>query len=356
MLIRAVTSALRRLELTGRTLLVAVSGGIDSVALACALREASQALDLKLWIGHVNHGLRGEASDADEAAVGALATALGLPARSVRVDPRAARTGGPSRDRPTLQEAARALRYQALRRLADETAATCIATAHTTDDQAETVLLRLLRGTGPDGLAGIPERSPDGRIVRPLLHVTRAQIVGFAAERGLAWREDASNESPAYARNRLRREWLPGLAREFNPRLLRALASLAEAQRKDSEWIESHVAREALERFEMDGSRLQIQTDGWRELPEALSRRLARCALERCGAARLVSRRHLERMDAFLRGGALDRTLELPGELRLVRDRTGVHLGPLRETDRAVSAPHMLSSKATVGVPPRGVH
>jgi tRNA(Ile)-lysidine synthase len=356
MLIRAVASALRRLELEGRTLLVAVSGGIDSVALAHALHEISQTLELKLAIGHVNHGLRGAASDADEASVAALAATLGLPARSVRVDPRAARAGGPSRDRPTLQEAARRLRYDALRGLADEMAAAYIATAHTTDDQAETVLLRLLRGTGPDGLAGIPERSPDGRIVRPLLHASRAQIVSFAAERGLIWREDASNQSGVYARNRLRRDWLPGLAREFNPRLLRALAGLAEAQRKDSEWIESQVEREALERFGMKGSRLRIQTDGWRELPEALSRRLARSALERCGVARLVSRRHLERMDAFLRSGALGRTLELPGGLRLTRDRSGVHLGPIRETDRAVSAPHMLSSVATVGFPPRGVH
>jgi tRNA(Ile)-lysidine synthase len=312
-------------------------------------------MDLKLAIGHVNHGLRGAQSDADEAAVAALAATLGVPARAARVDPVAARAAGPSRDRPTLQEAARALRYAALRRMAEDTAAVCIATAHTADDQAETVLLRLLRGTGPDGLAGIPERSPDGRIVRPLLRATRAEIERFAAERGLAWREDASNASGVYARNRLRNDWLPGLARAFNPRLLRALTGLAEAQRKDSEWIGSQVEREALERFGMQGDWLRIETEGWRDLPEALSFRLARRALDRCGGGRLASRRHLERMDAFLRRGALGRSLELPGELRLSRDRTGVLLGPVRGTQSAASLPRMLSSRATVGFPPRGV-
>jgi len=355
MLTRAVAAAVRRLELEGRTVLVAVSGGIDSVALAHALHAISQTASVKLSIGHVNHGLRGAESDADQAAVEALAATLGVPVRAARVDPLAARAAGPSRDRPTLQEAARELRYAALHRIAEEAGAACIATAHTADDQAETVLLRLLRGTGPDGLAGIPECSRDGRIVRPLLGTTRAEIERFATERGLVWREDASNASGVYARNRLRRDWLPGLARAFNPRLLRALAGLAEAQRKDSEWIESQVEREALARFGMEGGWLRIETEGWRDLPEALSRRLARRALDRCGGGRLASRRHLERMDAFLRRGAMRRTLELPGEIRLIRERSGVRLGPVREAGRAASPPPMLSSGATVGFPPRGV-
>ena len=355
MLIRAVAAAVRRFELEGRTVLVAVSGGVDSVALAHALHAVAQKSSVKLAIGHVNHGLRGAESDADEACALALAARLGVPSRAARVDPLAARAAGPSRDRPTLQEAARELRYAALQRMAEEAGAACIATAHNADDQAETLLLRLLRGTGPDGLAGIPERSRDGRIVRPLLGTTRAEIERFAAQRGLIWREDASNAKGVYARNRLRRDWLPGLARAFNPRLLRALAGLAEAQRKDAEWIETHVEREALARFAMEGAWLRIETEGWRELPEALSRRLARRALQRCGAGRLASRRHLERMDAFLRRGALRRTLELPGELRLTRDRSGVRLGPAREAVPAASPPPMLSSGATVGFPPRGV-
>jgi tRNA(Ile)-lysidine synthase len=356
MLTRELARALRRLRLEGRTLLVAVSGGIDSVALLHALQEIAERRELKLLIGHVNHGLRGDDAEADQRAVEALAADLGLLVRVARVDPAARRAPGPSRDRPSPEEAARELRYAALRRMAQEAAADAVATAHSADDQAETVLLRLLRGTGPDGLGGIPERSPDGRIVRPLLRVPRAEIARFAAERGLSWREDASNASPVFARNRLRRDWLPGLARAFNPRLLRALGDLAEAQRRDSEWIEALVEREAAERIAREGEWVRIEAAGWRDLPEALSRRLARRALACCGAARLVSRRHLERMDAFLRDGLVGRAIELPGALRLVRDRSGFRLGPARGEDRNDPPPRMLSSAATVGFPPRGVH
>jgi tRNA(Ile)-lysidine synthase len=205
-----------------------------------------------------------------------------------------------------------------------------IATGHNADDQAETVLLRLLRGTGPDGLGGIPERSPDGRILRPLLGVPRAEIEAFARARDLAWREDASNASDAYARNRLRRHWLPELAAAFNPQLLRKLAGLAEAQRRDAEWIESWVQGEAGRRFEEADGRVRIDAKGWGELPEALSRRLARRALRRAGRGRDVTRAHLVRMDAFLREGRPGTAIELPGGLELARGREGFVLGPSR--------------------------
>jgi len=346
--------AIARLGLRGRGVLVAVSGGLDSVALACALRELSQGYRLRLSIGHVNHGLRGAESEADQAFVEALGRTLGLPVLGERVEPERLRAVGPSRDRPTHQEAARALRYAALARMAGVAGAEHVATAHTADDQAETLLLRLLRGCGPDGLAGIPERSPDGRIVRPLLAVSRAELARFAAARGLAWREDASNASPRYARNRLRRDWLPGLAQAFNPRLLNALAGLAEAQRRDSEWIAAVVAAEAEARFSVVEGWLRIDADGWGDLSESLSRRLARRALASAGAARLVTRRHLERFDALLRAGRPGRAIELPGPLRLVRGRTAARLGPLsgEECDDAIR--RMLSSDGSVGFPPRG--
>ncbi|MEN8182765.1 MAG: tRNA lysidine(34) synthetase TilS, partial [Myxococcota bacterium] len=174
---------------------MAVSGGIDSTTLAHALRVLPEGLGIDLRIGHVNHGLRGSESEADEAAVAALAEALDVPWARRRVAPESLRAGAPSSLRPTLQEAARRLRYRALAEMAEELGASVVATAHTRDDQAETVLLRILRGTGPSGLAGIPERSADGRVVRPFLRVSRAQIETWAGERGLTWREDASNQS-----------------------------------------------------------------------------------------------------------------------------------------------------------------
>ena len=328
--------AIECLGLRGRTLLAAASGGLDSTVLADALARGAGLGGYRVVVGHVHHGLRGAEADADQAAVAALAEGLGLPFGVERIDPAAQREGHKSRARPTLQEAARALRYAALERLAGALGADRIATAHHADDQAETVLLRLFRGTGPDGLGGIPERSPDGRIVRPLLRLTRAELEAYARARGLVWREDASNASPRYARNRLRQRWLPGLVRAFNPRLLRAIADLAEAQRRDSEWIRGCVEREAHIRFRCEGEWLRIEAEGWTELPEALARRLAREALVRAGAARGVERVHLERMQGLLVNPLPPRVIELPGGLRLRSARDGAWLGPLPSSGETV--------------------
>jgi tRNA(Ile)-lysidine synthase len=331
MLVREAERAVGALGLAGRRVLVAASGGVDSTVLAHVLGELAGRQRLEFAIGHVNHGLRGSDSDADEQGVRDLAAALGAPVAVSAVDPRALRSGCSSRERPTLQEAARTLRYEALRSMAERLGAGHIATAHNADDQAETVLLRLLRGTGPDGLGGIPERSPDGVVVRPLLRVPRAEIEAFARARRLHWREDASNHSPDYTRNRLRHHWLPGLQREFNPRLLRVVADLADAQRKDSEWIESQVEREAALRMAFEGKWLRIDVKDWSQLPEALALRLVRLALRRCGAGRHASRVHLQRMSEFLRQGRIGTHIEIPGILRLERDAVGCRLGPAGE-------------------------
>lgn len=321
MLLAAVEAAARSLGLPGHRVLVAVSGGVDSMVLLHALHELAAPLGFGLAVGHVHHGLRGEAADEDQRLVLEAAARLGRPAAAARVDPRGLRAAGPSRSRPTLQEAARRLRYEALEGLARAADCERIATAHTEDDQAETVLLRLLRGSGPDGLGGIPERSPDGRVVRPLLGVSRSAIEAFARARGIAWREDASNADPAYARSRLRARWLPGLAAEFNPRLLRRLADLAEAQRRDAEWMAAAVADEAARRFAEEDGALSIAREGWERVPEALARRLVRYALARAGGGRDVSRVHLERALRFLRGGRTGTAIELPGGLRLACER-----------------------------------
>jgi tRNA(Ile)-lysidine synthase len=324
---RELERAAVQLDLRGHTVLAAVSGGLDSTVLADALAAIAARGEFALAIGHVHHGLRGAESDADEAAVAALAERLGAPFAAERVAPETLREDTSSRQRPTLQEAARTLRYAALDRLAHRLGAQRIATAHHADDQAETVLLRLFRGTGPDGLAGIPERSPDGRIVRPLLRLSRAELEAYARARALAWREDSSNASGDYARNRLRR-WLPALASELNPRWLRAIADLTEAQRRDSEWIRARVANEASARFTTEGSWLRIDAKDWGALPEALSRRLAREALARAGSARHVERVHLERISRFLCDATPGRRIELPGSLELRCERAGFRLGP----------------------------
>jgi len=325
MLLEAVRASCRDLGLQGQRVLVAVSGGVDSTVLLEALAECASALDLDLAVGHVNHGLRGARADADEDRVRSHACRLGLPFASRRVDPRALRQTGPSRVRPTLQEAARRVRYRALQSLAEAAGAGCIATAHTLDDQAETVLLRLFRGAGPDGLGGIPERSPDGWRVRPLLWVGRAEIERFARARGLSWSEDPSNRDPTYARSRLRLA-LAGIAADLHPGWLRAIGNLAEAQRRDSEWIEGLVEQEAQALFRWEEGALCIAAEGWQQRPEGLARRLVRLALRRMGAGREVSRVHLLRMLAFLRCGQPPAEIELPIGLRLRREAGGFRL------------------------------
>jgi tRNA(Ile)-lysidine synthase len=316
MLLDSLRERMRSLGCAGRGVLVAVSGGLDSVALLHALHATSQELSLKLGVGHVNHGLRGAEADADEAFVAGQAAALGLPFRARRVAPASLREERSSRARPTLQEAARRLRYEALAALAGSLGAERIATAHTADDQAETVLLRVLRGTAPSGLAGIPERSPDGRVVRPWLRTFRADLERFARERGLSWREDPSNRSERFARSRLRGR-LADLARDFNPKLLRALVDLAEAQERENAWIEAEVAREAGDRLFEEPGVVWVESEGWSGLPDALAWRLAREALRRAGGGRDVSRVHLARVVRFLAEPRAGKRLELPGGLEL---------------------------------------
>jgi tRNA(Ile)-lysidine synthase len=332
-LVQVTRQAARRLGLDDGRTLVAVSGGVDSTVLL----ELLGGFGFDLAVGHVNHGLRGAASDADEAHVKDLAQARGLPLEVRRVAPLELIEDQSSRTRPTVQEAARRVRYDALQEIADETGCTRIATAHHRDDQAETVMLRLLRGASPEGLGGIPESSSDGKIVRPLLDATRAEIEHFAEQRGLSWREDLSNQDPRYARARLRSAGWGQIAAELNPNWLRAVGDLAEAQRRENEWIAEIVEQQAAERFLPHGQGFRIVRDGWQATPEALARRLARWLLRKAGGPRDVSRIHILRVVKFLRTARPGLVIELPGALELRREREAFWLEPASETPKAGS-------------------
>lgn len=207
---------------------VAVSGGPDSVALLCGLVRAAQnaAAPARLIVAHFNHGWRGAASDEDERFVGQLAASLELPFETARGEP-----PGPSWAGQGPEASARRARYAMLRRVAGCHGARFIATGHTRDDQVETVLHRLLRGTGLKGLAGIPpyrRLGPDLALVRPLLACSRAEVEDYLAARGQAARLDASNVSRRYARNRLRYELLPLLRRDYSANIDDSLLRLAD--------------------------------------------------------------------------------------------------------------------------------
>jgi tRNA(Ile)-lysidine synthase len=226
-LLGAVSSWLERQRIQEAGMVVAVSGGPDSVALLLALHGLVDDLNLGVMVGHLNHRLRSAESDADQAYVEALCKRLELPIAIETSDVReVARQAGDN-----LEATARRLRYDWLTRLAKEKSASFVATGHTADDQAETILHHLLRGTGLRGLRGIAARRSlsDGvELIRPLLRVTRSQVMEFLGEQGVETRTDSSNLDLRLTRNRIRHELLPKLAGEFNPAIVEHLSQIAE--------------------------------------------------------------------------------------------------------------------------------
>ena len=210
-----------RIMVPGDRVAVAVSGGADSVALLRLLESLRDALGISLLVVHFDHALRGAESDADAQFVAELARARGLEFIVAREDVAAAA----ARHRWNLEDAARRLRYAFFERVVSEGHATRIAVAHTADDQAETVLAHLFRGTGPAGLAGIYPLA--GAVVRPLLRTRRQDLRGYLDSLGQPWREDSTNRDLSRQRARIREQLLPVLERDFSPRIVRHLTELS---------------------------------------------------------------------------------------------------------------------------------
>ncbi|MGB6385306.1 MAG: tRNA lysidine(34) synthetase TilS [Terriglobales bacterium] len=231
----------------------AVSGGTDSVALLYLLLELRAELGIVLSVAHVNHKLRGEESDEDERFVAKLAGQHGLELHvceaplDSKQNPHQS-SGQSLNQRSGIEAAARDLRYSFFRRLTREGRVAKIATAHTLDDQAETVLLRIFRGTGIRGLSGIHPRiifeeqgCAFGEVVRPLLDFRRAALQEFLRERGQNWREDSSNQDIAFLRNRVRHRLLPIIREEFGEPAIEHMSELAEIARAEEEhWERAH--------------------------------------------------------------------------------------------------------------------
>ncbi|MBV8571956.1 MAG: tRNA lysidine(34) synthetase TilS [Acidobacteriaceae bacterium] len=216
---------------------IAVSGGADSVVLLHILHRLAGSLQIELLALHVNHHLRGAESDADEQFVRELARDLGIDCAIEHASVQGS----------NLEEGAReARRAFFFRLLKEQKLVSRVALGHTASDQAETVLFRLLRGTGLAGLAGMSVATPEG-LLRPLLTTSRREVRAWAQTEGIAWREDSSNQDPRFARNRLRNEFLPALAEQFNPKLEDTLARMALlAQAEEDYWaaeIEAAFAR-----------------------------------------------------------------------------------------------------------------
>ncbi|HEX4602839.1 MAG TPA: tRNA lysidine(34) synthetase TilS, partial [Candidatus Angelobacter sp.] len=222
----------QRLLQPGDRVAIACSGGADSVALLRLLLELRQELGIVLSVAHFHHQIRGAAADADKQFVAELAARHQLEFHSGSGDVPARAVAR----KISLETAAREMRHQWFAGLVHQGKAQKIATAHTLDDQAETVLMRILRGTGARGLAGIAPAQKTKNLVRPLLQTRRTEIEAYLNSIGQPWREDSSNQDLAHTRNRIRHVLLPLLEREFNPSIRETLADLAEQARAEEDY------------------------------------------------------------------------------------------------------------------------
>ena len=303
---RALLSA--GLPARGETLVVGLSGGADSVALTAALAALRRRRGLELVAAHLDHGLRPDSAD-DAAFCQALCATLGVTLRAgtACVRERARREKG------GLEQAARRERYSFLQRVKQDEGAPWIAVAHTQDDQAETLLLRLLRGAGASGLAGMRLRSGD--LLRPLLAVSRREVLEYLAERGLGWREDPSNADPAHVRNRVRHELLPYLEERFNPRVRAALARTADLLAEEALFVAGAAERALAEASSWEGEALVLDRQALAAAPLALARAALRLALLATGGLAGVDRGHVERLLQLATAAAPSgRRILLPGD------------------------------------------
>ncbi len=270
----------------GQCVGVAVSGGADSVCLLHVLLRLAPRWNLRLHVLHLNHNLRGEESRGDAEFVRELAAKLELPCSVAEANFSAAQGN--------LEQAAREARLAFFRETMARGTVDRVAVGHTRSDQAETVLFRFLRGAGTAGLAGIRPVTGEG-LIRPLIEAGRDEVEAFLRSRSLAWREDSSNASARFARNRIRQELLPRLAKEWNPGIAENLAQTADwAQAEESYW-EEEVHRLAVGRLaEKDGAVL-LDVRSLASLPLAAARRLIRRAVEMAkGDLKGIEFRHVE--------------------------------------------------------------
>ncbi len=285
-------------------LLVAVSGGQDSTALALVLGELRETLGLFLVLGHVNHGLRGGESDADEQFVGDLAERLDLPLDVARLD-LAGREG-------CGEEAARRERFRALRSMAQARELDRIALGHTATDRAETVLMNVLRGAGLDGLAAMTAISGD--LVRPLLRLSRAETAAYCKAKSALPRYDSSNDDQAILRNRVRLSLMPLLEREYQPGTERSLVRLGEIAEAEVEWTAPVVEHFYAECADQQGRRVALSLAGLREMTAGLRWRvLRRAAAEVRGDRRNLTLDHLRTLDGLVTTGQTGQRAEAPG-------------------------------------------
>lgn len=298
----------------GEHVLVAVSGGADSMALLLSLLALSAEFGLSLTAAHLNHGIRGNEGDEDEAFVREMSERLGVSFVSERVELRKEALEA----RRNLEELARERRYDFLARTAAANGAARIAVGHTRNDQAETVLFRFLRGAGLQGLSAI-HPIVDGVVIRPLLDCSRESILDYLIGKGISHRDDTTNNDLHYSRNRIRRELLPYLEKNLNPGIVATLARESLLARESWAFIEEEARRAYQQIHTCTAEGVSLQVRRLLELHPALAKQTLRHALRECfGSLRGMAAVNIESLLDLCRSGKSGARVELPhGRLAL---------------------------------------
>jgi tRNA(Ile)-lysidine synthase len=365
----------RKMLRAGDRVGVAVSGGADSVALLLLLVELQETLGIVLSVVHFNHKLRGKASDQDEKFVAKLAAKHGLLFHLECVDV-AAKARYEKRN---LEDAARQARYGFFAKLVQDRRVSQVAVGHTADDQAETVLAHILRGTGLAGLGGIHPVA--GHIVRPLMEMRRSELRAYLRSKKQSWREDATNRDTTRMRARIRRRLVPLLERQFQPAVVKHLATLAELAREDEAFLSALVCDRASRIVEKqrDSARVLIrdliawpenEPEGRQEClshsgtPRALSKRLIRQIVEELKSrAGQLSAEHVESVLTLAERGETGKAVVLPGGVEVRRERDALVFRPEDEAESKAAGGQvtefeqqidLAGGQATVPVPDLG--
>ena len=308
----------------GQRVGVGVSGGPDSVLLLHFMKKLAGEVGLTVAAVHFNHHLRGAESDGDEALVRDIAASLQVD--YLRGEAEVARVARERRG--NLEAVARELRYRYFFSLVDQDRLDLVATAHTANDQAETVLMRLLRGTGTRGLGGIYPVL-EGKVVRPFLGLTREEVVKEIAERKIFYRVDSSNLNMKLRRNKVRMELLPLLAKEYNPQIIHLLNQFADRARDDEAYLE-RLARDRSHPWRMrEGKEERIPVRALAEFPPALARRVLRQMLQIVrGSAHGLTYAHIESLRRFAAQAQSGRVQTLPGGVVARREFSWLVVAP----------------------------
>ncbi len=298
----------------GDRVVVAVSGGPDSVCLMSVLQACEEEFSITLHVAHLNHMFRGAESEREALFVEKLAKKLRIPATIGQFEVSAyCRERGLS-----AQAGARDVRYRFLHQVADKVGASRIATGHTATDQAETFLMRLLRGAGVSGLSAI--RPVRENVIRPLIDVTREEVLNYLRTTGLEYVSDPSNSKPVYTRNKIRLEILP-IFKRFNPRIIETLASEAALLRDEEDAAESCLSKIAERVMIQEGDCVSLKREDFTALPQAFKRRILRRAAALSGVQSSdLSSVQIDDAIAFMAASQTGRAMHLPYGLHIERE------------------------------------